>query len=110
MCSLRSVVGNIIGIGLSLISIISLHYYLGQKELQPFVMIVTYIMEASIGIQVIKSASRSIILPVFTMIFMVTFLASLKENQSWLHHPILFFQIALVVGIISVAVSVFSID
>ncbi len=110
MCSLRPVAGNLIGIVLSLVSIIALHYYLGTKELKSFIMIVTYILEAGIGIQIIKSASRSVVLPVFSMLFMTTALANLKTDQTLFQHPILFFQIALVVSILSVAVSVFSID
>ena len=94
MCSLRPIVGNLIGIGMLMASIISLHYYLNTKELQPFIMVLTYFLELGIGVQILKSASRSIVLPVFSILLATIFLASIKPDQTLLLHPLLFFQIA----------------
>ena len=110
MCSLRPVSGNLIGIGLALIAIISLHYYLGTKDLLPLVMIVTYTIEAGIGVQILKSANRSLVLPIFSTIFMMVALINLNEGQSLFLHPLIFYKIGLLVSIIALTISVFSID
>lgn len=110
MCSLRPVAGNLIAIGMAMAAILSLHYYLDSKELHPLVMFLTYFIEAAIGIQVIKSASRSVVLPVSALLFTTTALTQIKTSQTLFQHPVLFFQIALIVAIAGVAVSVFTID
>ena len=110
MCAIRPITGNLIAIAISVVAIITMNHYLLEKDLKTMVTLLTYLAEAAIGVQILKSASRSLVLPMAALIFSITALSHIEKNQILFHHPVLFFQIALMVSIVGLTISSFSID
>lgn len=107
MCSFRPVVGNIIALVLAVISLASLHKFLNGSDFEP--LLSSFIMIAA-GIQVLKSASRSLILPICSVLIGAIVIPQLTGNHLFIGHSKDFYEGMFCVGLIGLAISVFSID
>ena len=107
MCSVRPVVGNIIALVLAVISLTSLHKFLNGSEFEP--LLSSFIMIAG-GIQVLKSASRSLVLPLCAILVGAIIIPLITGHHLFLGHSKDFYEGIFVVGLIGLAISVFSID
>lgn len=110
MCSIRPVIGNLIAVTLALVSVFSLHGFLHNPDMGSMKIWISYFIEIAAGVQILKSASRSLILPVTATLTGAIVSNQLTGHQLFLQHSIEFYQIVLITGLIGVAVSVFSID
>ncbi|HDS3856730.1 TPA: hypothetical protein QH041_003098 [Legionella pneumophila] len=110
MCALRPVIGNLIAVTLALVAIASLHAFLHNPELNSLKTYLSYFIELAAGIQVLKSASRSLVLPLCATIIGVIISSQLTGNHLFLKHTSEFYQAVLVTGLVGIAISVFSID
>ena len=70
----------------------------------------TYFIEIAAAVQILKSASRSIVLPLAATAIGAVISHQLTGNHLLLNHPAAFFQAMMIVGLIGIAISVFSID
>jgi hypothetical protein len=68
MCSVRPITGNLIAITLAIIAICSLNIFLNNPELKTLKLGLGYFIEFAAGVQILKSASRSLILPIIASI------------------------------------------
>jgi uncharacterized membrane protein YeaQ/YmgE (transglycosylase-associated protein family) len=110
MCSVRPIIGNLIAVGLAMVSIFSMHSFLNNPDLNSLKIYLSYFIELAAGIQILKSASRSLILPIFATLIGAIIANKLTGNHLFLKHSAEFYQAVLVTGLIGVAISVFSID
>ena len=110
MCNVRPIVGNVIGIVLSIIGLVFLLNCLNNPELKTLKIYLAYFIEIAAAVQVLKSASRSIVLPLVATIMGSIVSNQLTGHQLFLNQPSLFFQAMMVTGLIGIAISVFSID
>ena len=109
MCNVRPIIGNLIALGLCFVGLVFLTNFLIDPELKSLKSGLTYFIEFAAAVQVLKSASRSIVLPLVT-----TAIGAMISHQLGTHlllnHPAAFFQTMMVVGLIGISISVFSID
>ncbi len=110
MCNVRPVVGNVIAIGLAIVGLLFLLNCLNNPELKTLKIYLTYFIEIAAAVQILKSASRSIVLPLAATIMGSIISNQLTGHQLFLNQPSLFFQAMMVTGLIGIAISVFSID
>ena len=68
MCGIRPVAGNVIAIGLAIVGLVFLMNGLNNHELKLLKIYLAYFIEVAAGVQILKSASRSIILPLIATI------------------------------------------
>lgn len=106
MCNVRPIAGNLIAIGLSFIGLIFLTNFLTDPDLKTLSVGLTYFIEFAAAVQILKSASRSIVLPLTA-----TTIGAVISHQLGHHllfnHPAAFFQTMMIVGLIGIAISVF---
>lgn len=110
MCAVRPITGNLIAVTLAIVAICALHVFLNNPDLKTLKTILGYFIEFAAGIQILKSASRSLILPIFATIAGAIVANHLTGHQLFLQHPAEFYQALMVTGLIGIAISVFSID
>ena len=110
MCAVRPIVGNLIAVTLAMVSIFSMHSFLNNPDLGSLKTYLSYFIELAAGIQILKSASRSLVLPICATIFGAIIANQLTSHQLFLQHSADFYQAILVTGLIGIAISVFSID
>ena len=110
MCNVRPVVGNMIAISLAIVGLVFLFNCLNNPELKTLKIYLSYFIEMAAAVQILKSASRSIVLPLVATIMGAMVSNQLTGHQLFLHQPSLFFQAMMITGLIGIAVSVFSID
>lgn len=110
MCSLRPVAGNMIAIALAIVSVVSLHQFLKNPELNSLKIYLGYFIEMAAGLQILKSASRSLVLPITATLFGAIISNQLTGHQLFLEHPAGFYQALLVTGLVGIGISVFTID
>ena len=110
MCNVRPIIGNLIALGLSFIGLVFLINFLTDPELKSLSSGLTYFIEFAAAVQIVKSASRSIILPLAATAIGAVISHQLTGNHLIFNHPAVFFQIMMIVGLIGIAISVFSID
>jgi hypothetical protein len=110
MCAVRPIVGNVIAVALAMISIFSLHGFLNNPELGSLKTYLGYFIELAAGVQILKSASRSLILPICAAVFGAIVANQLTGHHLFLQHSADFYQAVLVTGLIGIAISVFTID
>ncbi len=110
MLSVRPIVGNIIAIGLAMFAM----YYIYTEvqgtvleEYQPYMGTGMCIFAA---LQVLKSSTRSILLPILALIVGSSIAHTLKDGELLLGHAVTFYQYMMGVGIVGVGLSVLSID
>lgn len=110
MMAVRPIMGSIIGIGLTVFGIIALLGFLHNPKIDPYKIYLAYLLESAIAVQVLKSASRSLLLPVIATVIGLVVSNSITEKQLFLQHHQLFYQVFMMIGLTGIAVSVFSID
>ena len=110
MCAIRPITGNLIAITLAIVAICSLNLFLNNPDLKTLKLWIQYFIELAAGIQILKTASRSLILPVCATIIGAVVSNQITGNQSLLQQPHVFYQALMVTGLIGIAISVFSID
>lgn len=110
MCNVRPIVGNLIAITLSFVGLFFLMNFLNNPELKFLKTYLGYFIEIAAAVQILKSASRSIVLPIIATILGAVISNQLTGNQLFLNHPSLFFQCMMVTGLIGICISVFTID
>lgn len=110
MLSPRPVVGNIIAIGLAMVA---LHFLRHEITLEGFGKYQNYI---GIGLlifgatQVVKSGTRSLFIPMVTMIAGAVISHTLPGGEHFLGYTAKFYQYVMITGIIGLGISVLTID
>ena len=110
MCNVRSVIGNMIAISLAVVGLLFLYDCLNNPELKTLKIYLAYFIEIAAAVQILKSASRSIVLPLAATVIGAIVSNQLTGHQLFLNQPSLFFQAMMVTGLVGIAISVFSID
>jgi len=110
MFNARPIVGNIIGIGLAFVGLMSMNKYMNNPELVMVKMYLGRFMMISGIVQILKSATRSLLLPLVATAVGGTIANQLTGNHLMLGQPSWFYQGVLITGLIGIAISVFSID
>lgn len=110
MFSLRPIVGNIIAL---LISVITLFYIFNEVNIAGFEQYQAYFaigIQLFAAIQIIKSATRGLLLPFLALTVGSYVSHSLSAHDTLFNFNIDFYQHLMIVGIIGLGVSVLSID
>lgn len=110
MFSVRPILGNIIAL---LLSGIALFYIFKEVNLAGFAKYQWYFaigIQIFAAIQIIKSGTRALLLPVLALVLGGLAAHSLSGNQTLFHFNQLFYQHLMIVGIIGLGVSILSID
>lgn len=110
MCAVRPIIGNLIAVTLAMISIFSMNGFLNNPDLGSLKMYLSIFIEIAAGVQILKSASRSLVLPIAASLFGAIVANQLTGHQVFLHHSADFYQAVMITGLIGIAISVFSID
>ena len=110
MFSLRPIIGNIIAL---LISMVALYYIFHEVDMAGFGEYKNYFaigIQIFAAIQIIKSATRGLLLPFLALIVGGTIAHTLGAHQTLLHFNKAFYEHLMIVGIIGLGVAVLSID
>ena len=110
MCAARPVIGNMIGIGIAFGAIAFLQ---NQANLHGFAKYQHYIgigLLIFAGIQVIKSGTRSLLLPLVATVGGAIISHSLGHHQTLFSYGATFYQYVMITGIIGLGISVLNID
>lgn len=110
MLSLRPVIGNIIALliaGLAMFYIFTQMKAAGFGEYQDYFAIGIQLFAA---LQIIKSGTRSLILPLLATVIGASIASSLGNHQLFYHFDKAFFQHLMIVGIIGLGIAVLTID
>jgi hypothetical protein len=110
MFNARPIVGNIIGIGLVFVGLMSMNKYMNNPDLVMVKMYLGRFMMISGAVQILKSATRSLLLPLVATAVGGTIANQLTGNHLMLGQPSWFYQGVLITGLVGIAISVFSID
>jgi hypothetical protein len=110
MFNARPIVGNIIGIGLAFVGLMSMNKYMNNPDLVMVKMYLGRFMMISGVVQILKSATRSLLLPLVATAVGGIIANQLTGNQLMLGQPSWFYQGVLITGLVGIAISVFSID
>lgn len=110
MCSLRPISGNLIALGLALAALIILQVALTSAEIITLKKYLSGFIELAAAVQILKSASRSLILPLASTLVGAILINQLAVNQLFLGQSLVVYQGLLITGLIGIALSVFSID
>lgn len=110
MCNVRPIVGNFIALGLSIFGLIFILNFLNGSDLKSLKVGLTYFIEIAAAVQVLKSASRSIVLPLAATAIGAVISNQLTGHQLFLNHSSDFFQAMMIIGLVGIGISVFAID
>jgi len=110
MFNARPIVGNIIGIGLAFVGLMSMNKYMNNPELVMVKLYLGRFMMISGVVQILKSATRSLLLPLVATAVGGTIANQLTGNHLMFGQPSWFYQGVLITGLVGIAISVFSID
>ena len=110
MFNARPIIGNIIGIGLAFVGLMSMNKYMNNPELIIVKLYLGRFMMISGVVQILKSATRSLLLPLVATSVGGIIANQLTGNQLMLGQPSWFYQGVLITGLVGIAISVFSID
>ena len=110
MFNARPIVGNLIAIGLAIVGIACLYKYMNNPELKIIKGYLAHLIEIAGAVQILKSAGRSILLPLVATAMGGLISNQLTGTQLFFNQPSLFFQAMLITGLVGIAISVFSID
>jgi len=110
MFNAKPIIGNIIGIGLAFVGLMSMNKYMNNPELVMVKLYLGRFMMISGVVQILKSATRSLLLPLVATAVGGTIANQLTGNQLMLGQPSWFYQGVLITGLVGIAISVFSID
>tara|TARA_B100001996_G_scaffold247927_1_gene192097 strand:+ start:225 stop:800 length:576 start_codon:yes stop_codon:yes gene_type:complete len=110
MISLRPVIGNLIAIGLVMLALVFLHQGLMLSHLARYQHYMGVGLMLFAGLQIIKSGTRSICLPLISMILGAMISHQLKSDELLFTYGRTFYQYVMMTGIAGVAISVLTID
>lgn len=110
MCGIRPVMGNVIGIGVALLALYFIQHEIilhGFAKYQHYLGIGLLIFA---GVQIVKSGTRSLLLPLVATIGGAVVSHTLVHHQTLFSYGATFFQYVMIVGIIGLGISVLNID
>lgn len=110
MFSVRPVIGNIIAL---LLAGIALYYIFNEIKEPWFIKYQNYFgigIQLFAALQIIKSGSRSLLLPVLALVVGGIASHSLSADQTLFHFGRAFFEHLTIVGVIGIGISILSID
>ena len=108
MFSVRPIIGNIIAL---LIASVALYYIFDETEMsQSSQGFFAAAIEIFAAIQIIKSATRGLLLPFLALLIGCSIAHMLTAHQTFLHFNKIFYEHLMVVGIIGLGVAVLCID
>lgn len=110
MVSPRPIIRNIIAISLLIATVLCIVEYLHVKEFEPYKLKFCYFLESAIIVQILKSASRSLFIPITSLLIGVVASNIMQPNDILLAQSQLNFQILMIVGALGITISVFTID
>lgn len=110
MCALRPITGNLIALALAFIAVFSLHSFLNNPDLAFLKKVLCPLIELAAGVQIYKSASRSLVLPIAATLIGAIISNQLSGHELFLQHSSEFYQALLITGLIGITVSIFTID
>lgn len=110
MMSVRPVIRNLVAIFVLMGCVVCLLDFLHIKALEGKIIYFCYFIEVAVGIQILKSATRSLLIPVAATLIGAVVANTMPEGSLFLMHHQLFYQILMVTGIVGVMMSVFTID
>ncbi len=110
MFALRPVIGNMISLVLTLTVLFYIFNYLDGTMYAKYKNYFAVGIQLTAALQIIKSGTRSLILPFLALVIGAMVSQTLGDNQSLLHFNKLFYQHLMVVGMIGLGVSIMSID
>jgi len=110
MCNVRPIVGNFIALGLSVIGLVFIFNFLTSPDLKSLMVGLTYFIEIAAAVQILKSASRSIVLPLAATAIGAVVSNQITGSHLFLNHSAEFFQAMMIVGLVGIGISVFAID
>jgi hypothetical protein len=110
MFSLRPIIGSIIAL---LIAGVALSYIYHEVDMTSFTKYQSYFaigIQVFAAIQIIKSATRGLLLPFLALVIGGTVAHSLGAHHTLMHFNRTFYEHLMIVGIIGLGVAVLSID
>ena len=110
MCSLRPISGNCIALSLALAALLVLQLALTSAEMVTLKKFLSGFIELAAAVQILKSASRSLILPLVSTLLGAIVVNQMAASQMFLGQSLVVYQGLLITGLIGMALSVFSID
>ncbi|HAU0369106.1 TPA: hypothetical protein JBF73_07805 [Legionella pneumophila] len=110
MGNVRPIIGNFIALGLSVIGLFVLLNFFNNSDLKSLKVGITYFIELAAAAQILKSASRSIVLPLAATAVGALISNQLSGTHLFLYHSAEFFQAMMIVGLVGIGISVFAID
>jgi hypothetical protein len=110
MFNARPIIGNLIAVGLAFVGLMSMNKYMTNPDLVIMKLYIGRFMMIAGAAQILKSASRSLLLPLIATIGGGIIANQLSGNQMMFGQPLWFYQGVLITGLIGIAISVFSID
>lgn len=110
MASPRPVARNLLAIGLLISTVFCIVTFLHIKQFEAYKIYFCYFLEAAIGVQILKSSSRSLFIPVIALTIGVIASNIMMPNQLFLAHHQLYYQILMIIGALGITISVFTID
>ena len=110
MASPRPVARNIFALAVLFGCVFCVITFLHIKQFEPYKIHFCYFLESAAAIQILKSASRSLFIPLAALLIGIVTSTTMQNNQMLLQHHQLFYQALMIVGILGLTISVFTID
>lgn len=110
MLSIRPVIGNVIALLIAGLLFYYLFHEIGEKWFLAYQRYFSIGIQLFAAIQIIKSGTRSLILPFLALVIGGIASHSLHVDQTLFHFSKSFYEHLMIVGIIGLAMSVLSID
>ncbi len=110
MLTSRPVIGNIVGLGIALFAYVTLSTELTLRHAGQFAHYLGIGILIFGGLQIIKSSTRSLLLPLAATLVGVIVTNTLHHGQTLFHFHSTFYQYVMAVGLIGLALAVFHID
>ncbi len=110
MFSFRPIIGNVIAL---LLSMVALYYIFHEVDMAGFGKYRSYFaigIQIFAAIQIIKSATRSLLLPILAMIVGGSIAHSIGTHELLLHFDKAFYEHLMITGIIGLGVAILTID
>lgn len=110
MLSPRPIIGNLIGIGVTLLALFFLQHEVTLHHFGQYRHYIGVGLLVFAGLQIIKSSSRSLILPLLAMVIGAMVSHTLTPHQTLFTYGATFYQYVMIVGIIGLGIAAITID
>lgn len=110
MLSIRPIIGNIIALGIAAFALIFLNTELTLSHGQQYQHYIGIGLLTFAAIQIIKSSTRSLLIPILATILGAVISHSLASSETLLTYSANFYQYLMITGIIGLGISVLTID